>query len=86
MLSTFRFYIYRFYIIKSRCGIPTCYSTHTFFHNRDVDSSVLKRFTISNVELKELGLSWGEAQASAKDRTLWRNIVVALCPTGDERG
>ena len=32
-------------------------------------------------ELKEMGLSWGEAQASAKDRTLWRNIVVALCPT-----
>ena len=29
-------------------------------------------------------ISWGEAQASAKDRTLWRKIVVALCPTGDE--
>jgi len=36
------------------------------------------------VKLKEKGLSWGEAQASAKDRILWRNIVVALCPTGDE--
>ena len=35
-------------------------------------------------ELKEMGLSWGEAQASAKDRTLWQNIVVALCHTGDE--
>ncbi|KAK2154488.1 hypothetical protein NP493_2181g00005 [Ridgeia piscesae] len=35
-------------------------------------------------ELKEMGLSCGEAQASAKDRTLWRSIVVALCPTGDE--
>ena len=35
-------------------------------------------------ELKEKGLSWGEVQASAKDRTLWQNIVVALCPTGDE--
>ena len=35
-------------------------------------------------ELKEKGLSWGEAQASAKDRTLWQNIVVALCPTWDE--
>ncbi|KAK2171021.1 hypothetical protein NP493_1110g00012 [Ridgeia piscesae] len=34
--------------------------------------------------LKEMGLSWGEAQASAKDRTLWRSIVVALCTTGDE--
>ena len=32
-----------------------------------------------------MGLSWGEAQAAAKSRTLWRNIVVeALCPTGDE--
>ena len=35
-------------------------------------------------ELREMGLSWGEAQASANDRTLWREIVVALCPTGDE--
>ena len=35
-------------------------------------------------ELKDMGLSWGEAQASAKDRTLWRIIVVTLCPTGDE--
>ena len=35
-------------------------------------------------ELRELWLPWGEAQASAKDRTLWRKIVVALCPTGDE--
>ena len=35
-------------------------------------------------ELQEIGLSWGEAQTAAKDRTLWRNIVVALCPTGDE--
>ena len=35
-------------------------------------------------ELTDMGLSWGEAQASAKDRTLWRKIVVALCPTGDE--
>ena len=30
------------------------------------------------------GALMGEAQASVKDRTLWRNIVVALCPTGDE--
>ena len=35
-------------------------------------------------ELREMGLTWGEAQASDKDRTLWRKIVVALCPTGDE--
>ena len=35
-------------------------------------------------ELKEMGLSWSETQAPAKDRTLWQNIVVALCPTGDE--
>ena len=35
-------------------------------------------------ELQDMGLSWGEAQAAAKDRTLWRNIVVvALCSTGD---
>ena len=35
-------------------------------------------------ELREMRLLWGEAQATAMDRTLWRNIVVALCPTGDE--
>jgi len=35
-------------------------------------------------ELKEKGLSWGEAQDSAKDRTSWQHIVVALSPTGDE--
>ena len=35
-------------------------------------------------ELTELGVSCGEAQASAKDRTLWRNVAVSLCPTGDE--
>ncbi|KAK2179398.1 hypothetical protein NP493_493g02015 [Ridgeia piscesae] len=35
-------------------------------------------------ELQDKGLSWGEAQATAKDRTLWRNAAVALCPTGDE--
>ena len=31
-----------------------------------------------------MGLSLGEPQAAVKDRTLWRNVVVALCPTGDE--
>ena len=35
-------------------------------------------------ELHDMGLSWGEAQATAKDRTMWRNVAVALCPTGDE--
>ena len=30
--------------------------------------------------------AWGKAQATSKDRTLWRNIVVvALCSTGDEK-
>ena len=33
-------------------------------------------------ELEETELSWGEAQAAAIERTLWRNI--APCPTGDE--
>jgi hypothetical protein len=36
------------------------------------------------MELIEMGLSWGRAQPAAKDKTLWRSIVVALCPTGDE--
>ena len=29
-------------------------------------------------------LLWGKAQAAGKGRALWRNIVVALCLTGDE--
>jgi hypothetical protein len=35
-------------------------------------------------ELKELGITWGEAQKRAKDRNDWRSIVVALCSTGNE--
>ena len=27
---------------------------------------------------------WGEALAAAKDRTLWRSIVIAICATGNE--
>ena len=42
------------------------------------------QFRLYKLYMYILGLSWGEAQASAKDRTLWREIVVALCPTGDE--
>ena len=35
-------------------------------------------------ELQDMGLSRGEAQVTVMDRTLWRNVVVALCPNGDE--
>ena len=35
-------------------------------------------------ELKEMGLTWGEAQHAAKDQSRWRQIVDALCPTQDE--
>ena len=38
----------------------------------------------SNGEAKRDGVSWGEAQAAAKDRTMWRSDGVALCPTGNE--
>ena len=34
-------------------------------------------------ELQNKGLSCGEAQVTAKDQTWWKNIVVALYPTGD---
>lgn len=34
------------------------------------------------VELLEMGLSWGKAQLAAKDRDRWRNMIDALCPTG----
>ena len=34
-------------------------------------------------EISEMGLSLGEAQAIAKDKTRWnRDVVAALCPTG----
>ena len=35
-------------------------------------------------ELKEMNLTWGEAQHAAQDRSRWRKIVKALCPTRDE--
>ena len=37
-------------------------------------------------ELKEISLTWGEAQHAAQDRSRWREIVEALCPTWDEEG
>ena len=37
--------------------------------------------TISNGRAERDGAVLGN---SAKERTLWRSIVVALCPTGDE--
>ena len=37
----------------------------------------------AETELSEMGLSWGEAQATAKHKTRWkRGIAVAPCPTG----
>ena len=35
-------------------------------------------------ELEEMGITWGEAQSIAQDRPKWKQIVAALCPTGDE--
>ena len=35
-------------------------------------------------ELEEMGYSWGQAQFIAEDRVRWRQLVEALCPTGDE--
>ena len=39
-------------------------------------------------DLSEIGLSWGEVQAIAKDncKTRWkRDIVAAPCPTGGNK-
>ena len=34
-------------------------------------------------EPKQMGLSWGEAQATAKNRDKWKEVIAAaLCPTG----
>ena len=35
-------------------------------------------------ELSEVKLTWGEAQHAAQNRAKWKEIVVGLCPTGDE--
>ena len=35
-------------------------------------------------ELSEVKLTWDEAQHVAQNRAKWKEIVVALCPTGDE--
>ena len=37
------------------------------------------------VELSgKVKLTWGEAQHAEQNRAKWKEIVVALCPTGDE--
>ena len=36
-------------------------------------------------ELREMGLSWGEAQASAKDMTLWQKLLWPYVPLGTKR-
>ena len=37
-------------------------------------------------EFSEMGLSWGEAQVIAKDKTRWKRVIVsALCPTGGNK-
>ena len=35
-------------------------------------------------ELKEMGLSWGKAQAKAGYRSVWGSFVATLCPRRDE--
>ena len=35
-------------------------------------------------ELREMGLTWGEAGKVAKDRDRWHRIVAALCLTRGE--
>ena len=35
-------------------------------------------------ELKQMGLSWGEAQKLARNRQKWRHCVAALFPTREE--
>ncbi|XP_078320133.1 putative amine oxidase [copper-containing] [Crassostrea virginica] len=41
------------------------------------------RKTIEN-ELKSLNLTWGEAEARAKNRAEWRHLVLTLCSNGSE--
>ena len=35
-------------------------------------------------ELEEMGNTWGKAQAKARDRSVFRIFVAALCPRRDE--
>ena len=35
-------------------------------------------------ELEEMGLTWGKAQAKARDRSAWQSFVAALCLRRDE--
>ena len=34
--------------------------------------------------ISKMTMEKGIGEEKKKDRTLWRNVVVALCPTGDE--
>lgn len=36
-------------------------------------------------EIKDLNLTWGEAETKAKNRAEWRSLVLTLCSTGSEK-
>ena len=35
-------------------------------------------------DLGEMCLTWGETQAKAQERSVWRSSAAALCPRRDE--
>ncbi|XP_077869679.1 uncharacterized protein LOC144361756 [Saccoglossus kowalevskii] len=36
-------------------------------------------------ELREMGLTWGEAETKAKNRVKWRDLVLTLCSGGSNK-
>ena len=60
----------------------TCLKNVAWEKTQGCSSMESRRKTVET-ELSEMGLSWGEAPAVAKDKTRWKRDIVAFqCPTG----
>lgn len=70
---------------KMKCGAAWTALRWTLPGKRNKDRpKTTCRWTVTT-ELKEIGLKWGEAQHEGKDRPIWRQIIDALCPSGDKK-
>ena len=64
-----------------RSAIPKIALRWTPANDQEEDQKQLGEKTIEN-ELKSLDLTWGEAEARAKNRAEWQHLVLTLCSDG----
>lgn len=64
-----------------------CFHDGATRHPKKVDSTREKKNTWCRTvtdELAKMNISYHEAQHVAKDRERWKELIVALCPIGEE--